>query len=192
MRSARVILATAAAAAVIGMGAPGAFAAGSDWEKEDSGYSKKEDSGWSKEDSSKEESSKEDSGKEEESGYLEKHPEDAGKSKDDYGKPHGGVHTGGGALTLLNEGDWGTAKDPKHDPETYKDKDGKKEDSEWSKEDSGYSKEDSWGEKPSGGVHTGGGGLAAPSVTTGGVAVLGVAAAGLYMARRKKTAGSVA
>ncbi len=99
MRSARVILATTAAAAVIGMGAPGAFAAGSDWEKEDSGYSKeesgkKDDSGWSKEESSKEESgkkddsgwSKEESSKEEDSGWSKEH--DA---------PHGGVHTGGGA-----------------------------------------------------------------------------------------------
>ncbi|MGM9385187.1 hypothetical protein ACWD64_12145 [Streptomyces antibioticus] len=181
MRSARVILATAAATAVIGLGAPAAFAAGSDWEKGDSSSSS---------------STKEESTTKEESGYLAKHPEDAGKSKGDWGgKPSGGVHTGGGALTAVNEGDWATAKDPKYDPETYKEKDSgsstKEESGYLAKhpEDAGKSKGD-W-EKPSGGVHTGGGGLATPSVTTGGLAVLGVAAAGLYAARRKKTAGSV-
>ncbi|MEU3277429.1 hypothetical protein [Streptomyces antibioticus] len=186
MRSARVILATAAATAVIGLGAPAAFAAGSDWEKGDSSSSS----------STKEESStKKESTTKEESGYLAEHPEDAGKSKGDWGKPSGGVHTGGGALTAVNEGDWATAKDPKYDPETYKEKgsgSSTKEESGYlaeHPEDAGKSKGD-W-EKPSGGVHTGGGGLANPSVTTGGLAVLGVAAAGLYAARRKKTAGSV-
>ncbi|SCF94248.1 hypothetical protein GA0115256_13521 [Streptomyces sp. DconLS] len=37
-------------------------------------------------------------------------------------------------------------------------------------------------------MHTGGGALADPGVTTGGLAVLGVGAAGLYALRRKKAA----
>ncbi|WP_237519818.1 hypothetical protein [Streptomyces sp. HUCO-GS316] len=87
-----------------------------------------------------------------------------------YGKPYGGVHTGGGALTAAGD-DWAVAKDPKYDPETYKQRDHA---------------------KPRGGMHTGGGALAAPDVTAGGLAVLAVAGTGLYAARRRKTAGSVA
>jgi hypothetical protein len=37
-------------------------------------------------------------------------------------------------------------------------------------------------------VHTGGGALAGPSVTAGGMAVLAVAGTGLYAMRRRKTA----
>ncbi|MFC5241729.1 hypothetical protein [Streptomyces atrovirens] len=113
------------------------------------------------------------------------------ESKDgkEHDKPHGGMHTGGGALTVVGEEDWDTAKDPKYDPETYKEKDdsgseesyGGKQDKEWSKE-----------EKPRGGMHTGGGGLAEPGVTTGGLAALAVLGAGAYALRRKKAAGSVA
>ncbi|KUM86282.1 MULTISPECIES: hypothetical protein [Streptomyces] len=124
MRSARILLTTAAASAVLVLGAPGAFAAGDDWDSSDSSYSKE--------------------------------------------------HT-----------------NPKYDPETYKDKD-----SEQGRE-SGGGKHDGGGwsgshEKPSGGMHTGGGGLASPAVTTGGLAMLGVAGAGLYAARRKRTVGSMA
>jgi hypothetical protein len=80
------------------------------------------------------------------------------------------MHTGGGALTAVNEGDWGGSGD------------------------SGGEK--SWGggekEKPHGGMHTGGGGLAQPGATAGGLAVLGVAATGLYAARRRKSAHGAA
>ncbi|MEU6105026.1 hypothetical protein [Streptomyces flaveolus] len=133
MRSARTLLATAAASAVLVVGAPGAYAAGGDWDHDDSSYSKEQDNG-------------------------SKHDE-----------PRGGMHTGGGALTAVNEGDWGG---------------------------SGDSGEKSWGggekEKPHGGMHTGGGGLAQPGATAGGLAVLGVAAAGLYAARRRKSAHGAA
>lgn len=176
MRSARMILATAAASTVLALGAPGAWAAaGDDWDQTDSSYSKEH-------------------GKEQ--------GKEHGKGSDHDG-PHGGMHTGGGALTAVTADDWGTAKDPKHDPETYKDKDEQGKDSSgWSgkqEEDGGWSgkKEEDGGwsgshEKPSGGMHTGGGALASPGMTAGGLAVLAVAGTGLYAARRKRTAGSVA
>lgn len=109
-----------------------------------------------------------------------------------HDKPEGGMHTGGGALTAANEGDWGSAKDPKYDPETYKEKDEEKGDS--SSEESWSGKQDKeWKhEKPRGGVHTGGGALAEPGVTGGGLAALAVLGAGAYALRRKKAAGSVA
>ena len=167
MRSARMILATAAASTVLALGAPGAYAAaGDDWDQTDSSYSKEQD---------------------------KEHGKEHGKGSD-HDRPHGGVHTGGGALTALNADDWGTAKDPKYDPETYKDKDKDeqgKDSSGWSgkQEDGGWSGSH---EKPSGGMHTGGGALASPGMTAGGLAVLAVAGTGLYAARRKKTAGSLA
>ncbi|WP_028809084.1 hypothetical protein [Streptomyces sp. 351MFTsu5.1] len=167
MRSARMILATAAASTVLALGAPGAWAAsGGDWDQSDSSYSKEQDKEQGKE---------------------------HGKGSD-HDRPHGGMHTGGGALTAVNADDWGTAKDPKMDPETYKDKDeqGGKDSGGWSgkqEEDGGWSGSH---EKPSGGMHTGGGALASPGMTAGGLAVLAVAGTGLYAARRKKTAGSLA
>ncbi|MET7733914.1 hypothetical protein ABZT02_21465 [Streptomyces sp. NPDC005402] len=123
MRSARIILTTAAASAVLVLGASGAYAAGDDWDSSDSSYSKE--------------------------------------------------HT-----------------NPKYDPETYKDKDSEHGRESGGKHDGGWSGSH---EKPSGGMHTGGGGLASsPAVTTGGLAMLVVAGTGLYAARRKKIAGSLA
>ncbi|MEU9734294.1 hypothetical protein [Streptomyces sp. NPDC048002] len=167
MHSARMLLATAAASTVLVLSAPGAWAADGEWDGDKSSSHSKE---------------------------AEKEHKDWGKDHKEWDKDHesprGGMHTGGGALTAVDA-------DPKFDPETYKDKEGTKEESkEWSKEDSGSwsGKEDGgWKhEKPSGGMHTGGGGLATPSVTAGGLAVLAVAGAGLYTVRRKKAVGSVA
>ncbi|MER7052660.1 hypothetical protein ABT402_10405, partial [Streptomyces sp. NPDC000351] len=46
MRSARMLLTTAAASAVLVLGAPGAYAAaGGDWEHDDSSYGKEHDNG---------------------------------------------------------------------------------------------------------------------------------------------------
>ncbi|WP_416977516.1 hypothetical protein [Streptomyces sp. T028] len=206
MRSARIILATAATSAVLALAAaPGAYAADGDWEKGDSSYSKKDDSSYSKEDSY----DKEDSGKKDDSYSKEDEKKDDSYSKEEekkddsygkehdkdkgYGKPHGGIHTGGGALTLVTDGY------DKGDKEWSKEDSGK--DDSWNKkEDSGYGKDDSWSkddhgygkDKPHGGVHTGGGALAAPSVTAGGLAVLAVAGAGLYGVRRKKSAHGLA
>jgi hypothetical protein len=164
MRSARMILATAAASAVLALGAPGAYAAGGDWDQDDSSYGKEH---------GKEHGN--DQGKE----HGKEHDSDGG-----HEAPHGGMHTGGGALTAVNDDSgWGSGGDRKQDPDYWKDKDG----------DSDHGK-DSWGEhdKPKGGMHTGGGALAAPTVTAGGVAVLAVAATGLYASRRRKPAGSAA
>ncbi|MFE3033395.1 hypothetical protein ACFXKY_17330 [Streptomyces canus] len=124
MRSARILLTTAAASAVLVLGAPGAYAAGDDWDSSDSSYSKEN-------------------------------------------------------------------TNPKYDPETYKDKDKEQgHESGGGKQDGGWSGSH---EKPSGGMHTGGGGLASsPAVTTGGLAMLVVAGTGLYAARRKRVAGSLA
>ncbi|WP_340374828.1 hypothetical protein U5640_06480 [Streptomyces sp. SS7] len=193
MRSARIIMASAAASAVLALTAPGAYAADGDWEKGDSSYSKKDESStkedsWNKDDSAKDDSSwsKEDSGKE-------------------HGKPHGGMHTGGGALTLVTDGheksgkEWSKedgskeeswSKDDSSKEDSWNKDDSAKDDSSWSKEDG----EDSWSgkDKPHGGVHTGGGALAAPAVTAGGLAVLAVAGAGLYGVRRKKSAHGLA
>jgi hypothetical protein len=167
-----MILATAAASAVLAIGAPGAFAASGDWDHDDSSYS--DGSSYGKE-------------------HGKEHDKEHGK--DQHDTPRGGMHTGGGALTAVGDHDgWATPKDPKTDPETYKDHDGGRGDWGGGDRDSGRGN-DSWGgghEKPSGGMHTGGGALAAPTATAGGLAVLAVAATGLYAARRKKTAGNPA
>ncbi|POX50382.1 hypothetical protein C3489_22290 [Streptomyces sp. Ru71] len=171
MRSARILLATATATAALAIAAP-AYAEGSGgWDHEDSSYSKEHDNSYGKE-----------------------HDKDSS-----HGKPHGGMHTGGGALTLLSDDDWGgSPRDPKQDPETYKKDNGG---SDWGGKTSGN---DSWGggsdsgswsgdhDKPKGGMHTGGGALATPGVTAGGLAAVAVAGAGLFALRRKKVSGSVA
>ncbi|GAA3776729.1 hypothetical protein GCM10022403_009370 [Streptomyces coacervatus] len=156
MRSARILLATAAASAVLAIGAPGAFASGGDWNNDDSSHDG--------------------------SSHGKEHDWDH-----DHEAPHGGMHTGGGALTRVNDdGDWGGSRDPKTDPDTYRD-------DSWGRDhEHGRG---SWGgghDRPSGGMHTGGGALAEPAATGGGLAVLGVAAAGLYAARRRKPAVGMA
>ncbi|ANS63230.1 membrane protein [Streptomyces lincolnensis] len=135
----------------------------------------------------------------ENSSYSKEHDNDRG-----HDTPRGGIHTGGGALTAVNEDDWGVAKDPKHDPETYRDKGdggyeepwngGKHDKDEWSGKQDKHDNEEWKGEhdKPRGGMHTGGGGLASTGVTAGGLAVLAVAGTGVYALRRKKAAEGVA
>ncbi|MFD7940128.1 hypothetical protein ACFV4T_37430 [Streptomyces sp. NPDC059755] len=194
MRSARMILATAAASAALAIGAPGAYAAG-DTDHDDSSYSKEDSSSSSKEHDNEDDSSyskEEDSSSGKEEHGKEEHGKEHGKEEHD--SPHGGMHTGGGALALVNDsGDHGAAKDPKYDPETYKDKDTEHGKDSWNggkeEESGGWSKEH---DKPSGGMHTGGGGLATPSATAAGLGVLAVAGTGLYALRRKKTVGGVA
>jgi hypothetical protein len=166
MRSARMLLATATATAALAIAAPVAHASAT-WDHDDHSYSKE-------------------------------HHKD-GK----HDSPHGGMHTGGGALSAVAADDWGTAKDPKHDPETYRSKDGgdswsgKEEKDSGGKSDSLSGKEEkgSWGSdhgKPHGGMHTGGGALASPGVTAGGLAVLAVAGTGMFVLRRKKAAAGMA
>ncbi|MHB9857182.1 hypothetical protein [Streptomyces sp. YIM S03343] len=175
MRSTRTMLATAAATAVLAIGAPAAYAAGGDWSQDDSSYST--DSSW-------------------------------GGSHDG---PHGGMHTGGGALALRpadsghgkdkdKDKDWGSSSSSSTGSSSASTDSGSssggKDSSDWSKDSGSGSGSSSWSgdhEKPHGGMHTGGGALAAaPSVTAGGLAVLALAGAGLFTVRRKKSATGVA
>ncbi|MFE9650785.1 hypothetical protein ACFYO0_43215 [Streptomyces sp. NPDC006365] len=199
MRSARMLLATGAAAAVLAIGAPGAYAG--DWDQQDSSSKGENSSSYGKDHGK-------DHGKEGKDwkGKHDKHDwphggvhtgggaltavgedhwgKDKGHGKDwkdKHGKPHGGVHTGGGALTAVGQDDWGT----KNGSEGHKDKGDKGYGKDWKDK---HGKHD----KPHGGVHTGGGGLAERPMTAGGLAVLAVAGAGLYAVRRKKSVASVA
>lgn len=174
MRSARMLLATAAATAALAVATPGAHAAGDDWDNEDSSYSKEQDKD-----------------SDQDSSYSKEQDKDSS-----YDSPRGGIHAGGGALAALSSDDWGSGSDSKQDSETSKDK-GQDQDQDSGNDeekDSGYGKDDGSDErdKPSGGMHTGGGALAAPGVTAGGLAVLGVAATGVYALRRKKAGEGVA
>ncbi len=167
MHSARMLLATAAATAALAIAAPGAYAdASGDREHRDH----------------------------DDSSYSKEHDKDSR-----HDSPRGGMHTGGGALATVNEDEWGVAKDPKHDPRTYKDEGSGHSNDSWS----GDHDKDRWNDhnkdhgktehdKPRGGMHTGGGALATPGVTAGGLAMLAVAGTGLYALRRKKASESVA
>jgi len=174
-----MVLATAAASAVLAITAPGAYAA---------------DGGWNPDDSSQSTEHSTEHGTE--------HGKEHGKDSSHDG-PHGGMHTGGGALTTVRQDGSDNARDPKFDPNTYKDhgssSSSSSDSSGWSgdhdKGSSTSSSSDDWSgehDKPHGGMHTGGGALAMPTVTAGGLAVLALAGTGLYAARRRKTAGSVA
>jgi hypothetical protein len=156
MRTTRTMLATAAATAVLALGAPAAYAAGGDWSSDDSSYST--GNSWS----------------------------------GSHDGPRGGMHTGGGALSLRpadsGQGkDWGSGSSSSSGSGSGTASTGSGS-SGWTK-DSGSSSSSG---KPHGGMHTGGGALAEPSVTAGGLAVLGLAAAGLWTARRKKSATGLA
>ncbi|MFF8882254.1 hypothetical protein [Streptomyces flaveolus] len=205
MRSTRTLLATAAASTVLVLGAPGAYAAGGDWDHDDSSYSKEQDNGskhdeprggvhtgggalsavnegdWGGSGDDGGEKSGDDGGEKSRGGGGEK-----SRGGDERDKPRGGVHTGGGALSAVNEGDWGGSGDDG----------GEKSGDDRGEKSWGGGGEKSWGggeqEKPRGGMHTGGGGLAQPGATAGGLAVLGVAAAGLYAVRRRKSAHAAA
>ncbi len=169
MRSARMLLATATATAALAITAPAAYAqAMGDWDHDNNSYSKEHhkdgkhdkphggmhtgggalsavtaDDEWDGDKGDHE-------GKEEEHGKEKEH--DKGSWKDKHDKPHGGMHTGGGALSAVTSDDeW----------------DGDKGDHEGKEEEHGKEKEHdkgSWKDKhhkPHGGVHTGGGALAA-------------------------------
>ncbi|MFC9504065.1 hypothetical protein [Streptomyces sp. NPDC057002] len=177
MRSARILLATATATAALAIAAPTACAEAMGDRDHDTTSSSKE------------------------------HHRD-GK----HHEPRGGVHTGGGALAAVNaDDDW---DNPKHDPDTYKDGErgedpwgdkhddpyGDKRDKDWDDkhdengrhdehdkhDENGRHDEHGKHDKPRGGVHTGGGALAGPAVTAGGLAVLAVAGTGVYALRRQR------
>ncbi|MFF6999846.1 hypothetical protein ACFY93_33630 [Streptomyces sp. NPDC008313] len=127
MRSARILLATATATAALAIAAPGAYAlSAGDWDHDDSSYS-------------------------------QEHSQDNGgdhEKSDSHGRPHGGMHTGGGALATVGGDDWtkddsgDAAKDDQAKEESGKDSTGKPD---WKHD------------KPEGGMHTGGGALSAVS-----------------------------
>ncbi|WP_328876079.1 hypothetical protein OHT76_41675 [Streptomyces sp. NBC_00287] len=87
-----------------------------------------------------------------------------------------------------SEDSWNGTKHEKKDEEDWN---GKHDENTW-KDDHD---ENSWKgdhDKPKGGMHTGGGALATPTVTAGGLAVLAVAGTGLYAARRRKNSTTLA
>ncbi|MFJ8050480.1 hypothetical protein [Streptomyces luteogriseus] len=226
MRSARMLLATATATAALAIAAPAAVAdAMGDGDHDTTSYSKEHHkdgkhhkphggmhtgggalAAVTADDWNSSEQDKGDRGdKGDEEGRHEEHGKDDGQEKgwegkhDKHHKPHGGMHTGGGALASVNSDDW---EGSKYDPETYKDGEddwgGKQEEGgsggkgDWGdkQEEGGKHDKGSWEgkhEKPRGGMHTGGGGLAsAPGVTAGGLAVLAVAGTGLFALRRQR------
>jgi hypothetical protein len=212
MRSARILLATATATAALAIGAPGALAAtAGDGGHDDSSYSKEHDrpnggvhagggalTAVRGDDSSRDDSGsdhgKSDSGSDRDKGdssdseHGKKGGSDHGKGDDSGSErrgPRGGMHTGGGALSAVRSDDW-NKDDEKFDPETYKDKGNKGNDDSGS--DRGKDDSDSGRDKPRGGMHTGGGALATPGRTAGGLAVLALAGAGAYVVRRKRAA----
>lgn len=188
MRSARMLLATAAATAALSFAAPGAAFAVPAGDHDDSSYSKEHDSG-SDSDHDKGSDSDHDkgSGRDHDKDYGDEH----GRGRE-HDEPRGGMHTGGGALAVLRGDDWNSDRDDsRFDPESYRDKGdkGDKGDKESGDKGGGGHDKGGWGddhEKPRGGMHTGGGALAAPGATAGGIAVLAVGAAGAYALRRKK------
>ncbi|MER6273132.1 hypothetical protein [Streptomyces sp900105755] len=94
-----------------------------------------------------------------------------------------------------------SSNDSRFDPDSYK---GQDDEDEGGKQDQGGKQQggkgkdqggSSWGDdeesdRPHGGMHTGGGALASPGVTAGGLAVLGVAGTGAYALRRRRVPGS--
>ncbi|WP_338895570.1 transmembrane domain-containing protein [Streptomyces sp. TG1A-60] len=195
MRSARMLLATAAATAVLTITAPGAYAEGDQRDREDHGYSKEHD---------KDQRDREDHGYGKEHDKDQRDREDHGYGKEhDKGSrhdgPRGGVHTGGGALAAVNdEEQWNSERAGKQEPDASKEREHGKESWEGGHDKGSWKDEHDKGswkgdhDKPRGGVHTGGGALDTPPVTAGGLAVLAVAGTGLYVLRRRKTAGSAA
>ncbi|WP_086561008.1 hypothetical protein [Streptomyces africanus] len=137
-------------------------------------------------------------GKHEEHAKDEDHGKDS-EHGDKHHKPHGGMDTGSGALAAVNsDDDWD--QDSLGDDERGEDSWGDKQDEDpWGDKQEDHGKEEDHGkhdngswqgdkhDKPHGGMHTGGGALAAgPAVTAGGLAVLAVAGTGLYALRRQK------
>ncbi|MEU1307094.1 hypothetical protein [Streptomyces shenzhenensis] len=112
-----------------------------------------------------------------------------------------GAHaSGGGVLASAVRDNWSSdsGDDSRFDPETYKDNSGNDNGNEkenGSDGSDGERNKDSWSDedqedRPNGGMHTGGGALAAPGVTAGGLAVLAFLGTGVYALRRKHTGGS--
>ncbi|MFE2375559.1 hypothetical protein [Streptomyces sp. NPDC059398] len=104
------------------------------------------------------------------------------------------MHTGGGALamnTALTMGDDGESAAGMDRDDSWKDdswEEGSSDDSSWNTDQSpGLNHH-----RPHGGMHTGGGGLAANSgVAAGSLLLLGGVGAGVYMIRRRRNASGL-
>ncbi|MER6417013.1 hypothetical protein ABT273_39305, partial [Streptomyces humidus] len=130
--------------------------------------------------------------------------------KEDHDAPHGGMHTGGGALTVLGQDggrEHGQGKEHGGQDSSAGQEENSGNGEEKGEKEEKEEKEASGGwkgkhDKPDGGMHTGGGALAGPSLTAGalpgpfravgGLGALALAGTGLYALRRRKTAGNVA
>ncbi|MFF8377337.1 hypothetical protein ACF07V_14565 [Streptomyces sp. NPDC015661] len=122
MRSARILFAAAATAGTLALAAPGAYAiTAGDWDG--SSQSQENDHGKPK---------------------TEKEHDKGGQWEKEQEKPKGGMHTGSGALSLVDGDDWSKEHDKGGKTEKEHDKGG-----QWEKEQ----------EKPKGGMHTGSGAL---------------------------------
>ncbi|MFJ8595752.1 hypothetical protein [Streptomyces sp. NPDC093598] len=187
MRSARMLLATATATAALAITAPAAYAvAMGDQDHDSTSYSKEHhkddnhhaprggvhagggalaavtaDEDWdsSRHDKDAHGDKRDDEGKHEDHGKENGHDKGSWEGKHD--KPHGGMHTGGGALAAVTTNDdWDNSR---HDKDAH----GDKRDDEGKHEDHGKENghdKGSWEgkhDKPHGGMHTGGGALAA-------------------------------
>ncbi|WP_438489618.1 hypothetical protein [Streptomyces sp. S186] len=117
--------------------------------------------------------------------------------------PHGGVHTGGGALADVVVGDWdndygdndhGRGRDHGRDRDHGRWGDRDRDNGGYGDRDNGGWGHDHWGRRPHGGVHTGGGGMAmsGSGLAAGSVLMLGGLGAGAYMLRRRNTSGTAA
>lgn len=108
-------------------------------------------------------------------GDWDKKDDSAHSQKRDHDKPHGGMHTGSGALSLTGGDDWSKDEHGKKDHQKDQKEHGKPHGGvhagggaltavggdDWSKEHGkGDKREKEWS-KPSGGVHAGGGALTA-------------------------------
>ncbi|WP_030694523.1 hypothetical protein [Streptomyces globisporus] len=205
MRSARILFAAAATAGTLALAAPGAYAiTAGDWDG--SSPSQESDHGkpkggmhtgsgalslvsgdeWSKEHDKGDKSEKE----HDKGDRYEKEHDKGDRYEKEHEKPKGGMHTGSGALSLVNADDWtkDTEKDKQEDWTKDTEKDKQKD---WSKDtekdEDGYKPE-----KPKGGMHTGGGGLASGTTNVTGAALVAGGLAAFVLHRRRKAAGAAA
>ncbi|MER8153680.1 hypothetical protein [Streptomyces sp. NPDC094472] len=181
MRSTRALFTGAAIAATLTLGAPAAaFAADVSDPGGHGGYSSSQESS--------------------EDGYGQ--GGSSWKDKDDHGREDGREDHGKEEMKGKDEGgerDWSSShgKDEGRDFDHGKDEgrerdhewDGKKDDHDWS---GGGWKDHEKGDKPRGGVHTGGGGMATTGsgMAAGSVLLLGGLGAGAYALRRRKPTGT--
>ncbi|MFB7352931.1 hypothetical protein [Streptomyces gardneri] len=189
MRSARILCAAAAAAGTLALAAPGAYAiTAGDWDSTSHSQERDHDkpkggmhtgSGALSLVSGDEWSKEHDKGGKAEKAEKE---HDKGGWQKEHEKPKGGMHTGSGALSLVNADEW--PKDAEKDKQKDWTKDTQKDKP---KEESGYKPE-----KPKGGMHTGGGGLASGTTNVTGAALVAVGLAAFVLHRRRKAAGAAA